>query len=109
MSGRKKNKKPFDPYDESTYPDNDGEPEEGQEPEPPVWPDALEQILLAYKPVPQGGNYTDTYTSEEMITALYSHCGQAPRKAVLMTTLIERGYRYEVKNGMELHWLLQKV
>lgn len=92
--------------------DEDGlfEDEAPQEPAAPlVWPDALEQIFLAYKPVPQGGSYTDTFTSDEIINALYSHCGQAPSKAKLMETLIEKGYRYEVKNGMELHWLLEKT
>ena len=46
----------------------DVDPEEGPE-VPPVWPDALEQILLTYVPA-DDETMTDTLTSDEIVNAL---------------------------------------
>jgi hypothetical protein len=73
-----------------------------------VWSDALEQILITYLPAGDA-DMMDTLTSDEIVYALLAHCSLAPRKDKLMQLLIEKGYRYRVKNGLELHWILKKV
>jgi hypothetical protein len=69
--------------------------------------EALEFFILKYSPA--DNDTADTFfTSEEITRAVAEHTGVTLNRTGLYETMLNMGYKFDARNGLDFYWLLKK-